>query len=263
MSTRHAYDRQALTYDETRSTSPSVLRPLLEALAGAPGPELLDVGGGTGNYALALRDHGFRPRVLDLDEGMLARAAAKGLPAERADATALPVADASADAVTLVSMLHHVPEWQRALAEARRVLRPGGRLAVMGWAREHIEEVGWIMEYFPSMSRWMTEQHPALDELLAELPGGRAIPLFFTDIEDGSLGALQRRPELLLDPVFRRQTSYFERLADAAPDELAAGLARLEADLAAGRRPHEERAAARERIGDAAVLAWTKPRDQA
>lgn len=259
MSSRHPYDRQARSYDETRAASPSVLRPLLEALAGAPGPELLDVGGGTGNYALALRDHGFRPRVLDLDTGMLSRAATKGLATARADATALPCEDASADAVTLVSMLHHVPEWPRALAEAQRVLRPDGRLAVMLWAREHIEQVAWLVEFFPSSRGWMLAQHPALDELLGQLPGGRAIPLFFTDVEDGSIGALQRRPELLLDPQVRRQTSFFERVGDTAPEELATGLARLEVDLAAGRQPDQERDPARARIGDATVLTWAKP----
>lgn len=112
MSTRHDYRRQAETYDATRGASPSVLAPLLEALAGAPGPDLLDVGGGTGNYALALREHGFAPVVVDLSAEMLAHAAAKGLETRLGDATALPFPDRSADAAALVSMIHHVPDWR-------------------------------------------------------------------------------------------------------------------------------------------------------
>ena len=57
------YSRQAETYDATRAASPSVLAPLREALAGAPGRVLVDVGGGTGNYAAALAKDGWEPLV--------------------------------------------------------------------------------------------------------------------------------------------------------------------------------------------------------
>jgi ubiquinone/menaquinone biosynthesis C-methylase UbiE len=72
------YSRQAVRYDETRSASPSVLRPLREALAGAPGRRLADIGGGTGNYAAALRREGWEPVVVDRSPDMLGRAAPKG-----------------------------------------------------------------------------------------------------------------------------------------------------------------------------------------
>jgi hypothetical protein len=49
-----------------------------------------------------------------------------------------------------------------------------------------------------------------------------------------------------------------EALAAADPDELARGLERLAGDLARGRRPDEEVAAARARFGDGAVVAWRK-----
>lgn len=84
------YSRQAVRYDETRAASPSVLRPLREALKGAPGPRLADVGGGTGNYALALKREGWEPVVVDRSAEMLARAAAKGLETVEADAQRLP-----------------------------------------------------------------------------------------------------------------------------------------------------------------------------
>ena len=50
------YTRQAERYDETRAASPSVLAPLREALHGAPGRRLADIGGGTDNYALGLSE---------------------------------------------------------------------------------------------------------------------------------------------------------------------------------------------------------------
>ena len=64
-----------------------------------------------------------------------AKAAAAGLPPPpvlRADATRLPFRDACVDAVLEVHVLHLVPDWERALAEARRVLAPGGVLLHAG-----------------------------------------------------------------------------------------------------------------------------------
>lgn len=251
MSILRDYSRQAETYDTTRSASPSVLGPLRQALAGAPGRRLVDVGGGTGNYARALRDEGWEPLVVDRSPAMLARAAAKGLETLEGDAQALPLPDDSFDAVTMISMLHHVEDRARALAEARRVLRRGGRLALQAYAREDIEHL-WLHDYFPSTRAWMDASHPRLAELLEQLPGAPRIPVVFRDLEDASLAALAAHPELVLDHRWRRQTSYFERLERDHPDELRAGLARLREEVAAGRGPRAR--------GGASVLAWTKPR---
>jgi SAM-dependent methyltransferase len=79
---------------------------------------------------------------LDLSVPMLARyrakAAAAGLPPPpvlRGDATRLPLRDACVDAVLEVHVLHLVPAWERVLAEARRVLAPGGILLHAGGGR--------------------------------------------------------------------------------------------------------------------------------
>jgi demethylmenaquinone methyltransferase/2-methoxy-6-polyprenyl-1,4-benzoquinol methylase len=250
MSVLRDYSNQARTYDETRAASPSVLGPLREALAGAPGRRLADIGGGTGNYARALRDEGWDPVVIDREPGMLVRAAAKGLETIEADAQRLPLADESVDAAMLVSMLHHVEKPAAAVAEAQRVLRPGGRLALMVFTREDTE-ASWLNDYFPSTREWMLASHQPLDELLTLVPGARHLEVHFRDLEDGSLAALQAYPEKIVEPEWHRQTSFFERLARDHPDELAAGLARIRAELADGTAPNEP--------GLASVLAWVKP----
>ncbi len=255
---RHDYAAQAARYDRTRGASPSILEPLARALEGAPGRRLLDVAGGTGNYAAALERRGWRPAVLDVSVEMLTRARAKGLPVVEADAARLPVAGESVDAVINVSALHLVRKWRAALTEATRVLRPRGRLAIMAYTRENLD-VHWIFEYFPSARRWAEREHQTLAELRAELPGARARPFSFSDLVDASMSALCRHPDLLLDPAWRLQTSFFERVARQDPSELRQGLARLERDLAAGRRPDQEVAALRAEHGDGTIIAWRKP----
>jgi SAM-dependent methyltransferase len=249
MSLLHDYSNQAKTYDETRGASPSVLAPLRQALEGAPGRRLIDIGGGTGNYAKALKDEGWDPLVVDREPGMLARAAAKGLETLEADAQRLPLPDETAEAVMLVSMLHHVENPEAAIAEARRVLRPRGRLVLMGWSYEDLSGQ-WMVDYWPSTRGWMAGSHPKLAELLELLPGARRIPIVYEDLEDGSLAALSAHPEKLVDPRWHRQTSYFERLERDHPEELRAGLARLQRDIEAGTAPRTP--------GTATVLVETK-----
>ena len=242
------YSRQALTYDNTRTASASVLAPLRVALAGAPGRRLADIGGGTGNYASALRSEGWEPVVVDRSPEMLARARAKGLETIEADAQALPLADESVDAATLVSMLHHVESPALALSEARRILRPGGRMAVMVFTWEDVDDL-WLLDLFPSSREWMRATHQPLAELLGMLPGARRLPLLYKDLEDASLAAMASRPERFLDAGWREQTSYFERMARDHPEELETGLATLRAQL--------ERGCAPTRAGRASVLAWS------
>jgi len=260
---RFEYRRSvADSYDDTRAASPSVLRPLRGSLRGARGRRLADIGGGTGNYAAALRDlDGFEPLVVDVSPEMLRRAEAKGLVTLQADASALPLPDASFDAVTLISMLHHVPDWRATMAEARRVLRPGGVLVYKGFARDHAD-VFWPLRYFPSSREWFDRTHPSLAEKLEELPGAKVMPIRFDDFADASLAALSRWPERVLRAGRAGDTSFFGRLRLDAPDELERGLDALERDLAAGRRPdlEPEVVEARERLGDAVLVCWTNPR---
>jgi SAM-dependent methyltransferase len=243
------YSNQARSYDRTRSASPSVLTPLRAALAGAPGPRLADIGGGTGNYALALKREGWEPVAIDRSSAMLSRAREKNLSTLHANARRLPLDDASFDAAMLVSMLHHVDNPPAVLAEAKRILRVGGRLAVMLYTHEDVEDL-WFLDLFPSTRAWMESTHLHMADMLTQLPGAQHHPVLFEDLEDASLAALASHPEKVLDKKWRTQTSYFERLQRDNPSELHAGLESLRTKLAAGWTPTAP--------GRASVLSWTK-----
>ncbi|MFJ8083786.1 class I SAM-dependent methyltransferase [Streptomyces sp. NPDC096205] len=107
---------------------------LLDAAGVGTGTYVLDVGTGTGRAALAAQERGARVRAVDADAGMADRARARGIPADVAALPELPFPDGEFDAVVGNFVLNHVGRPRTALAELRRVLRPGGQLALTLWS---------------------------------------------------------------------------------------------------------------------------------
>jgi ubiquinone/menaquinone biosynthesis C-methylase UbiE len=97
----------------------------------------LGVGPGAGAVEMARADPGRRHVGLDISAPMLRRARERAcasgvtLPLVRADALRLPLRDAAFDGVTGHSVLYLLPDPRAALAELRRALRPGGRVAFL------------------------------------------------------------------------------------------------------------------------------------
>jgi SAM-dependent methyltransferase len=230
-------------------------RDLLTRVGSRPGERVLDVATGTGNLALRAAAAGAEVVGVDLTpelfETARRRAAARGVAVEwvEGDAEQLPFEDESFDAATMISMLHHVDDQGVALAEARRILRPGGRLVLKGFTGEDAESL-WILDYFPSSRAWIEETHPPRAAILEELPGARLLDFEFEDMEDASLAALSADPERVLEAGKSGATSYFERMQRDHPDELRAGLTRLQQDITTRRAPRC--------AGTATVLSWTK-----
>ncbi|MDN5798010.1 MAG: class I SAM-dependent methyltransferase [Intrasporangium sp.] len=111
--------------------------------------DVLEIGGGSGAMAAAAA-HSFghaRITVIDVDQTMVdtARLALAGFPhvnVQNADVTALPFETASFDMVTSYLMLHHVIDWQDALAEVSRVMKPGG--AFIGYDLTDTRLARWV-----------------------------------------------------------------------------------------------------------------------
>ena len=124
-----------------------VLTKLGKALGRRPEhfPRALEVGAGTGYFALNLMQAGVvgQATCMDISPGMLdalrANARALDLDVETlaGDAESLPLPDASFDLVLGHAVLHHIPDLGRAFAEFHRVLRPGGWLAFAGEPSRH------------------------------------------------------------------------------------------------------------------------------
>jgi SAM-dependent methyltransferase len=132
------YDRLAVAY--TAHSDAALLnayyeRPAILALAGdVAGRRILDAGCGSGPLFAALRDRGARVAGFDASAGMVEQARRRrGDDADLRVAELgrpLPYPDGAFDDVIASLVLHYLEDWGPALAELRRVLRPGGRLVV-------------------------------------------------------------------------------------------------------------------------------------
>jgi demethylmenaquinone methyltransferase/2-methoxy-6-polyprenyl-1,4-benzoquinol methylase len=142
-------------------------RRIAAAAAVRPGDSVLDAACGTGDLALADLRAGARVVTgIDFSERMLERARRKSdaIAWVQGDLLALPFADASFDAATVGFGVRNLADLELGLRELRRVLRPGGRLAIL----EITSPRGRLRPFF---SLWFDRVVPAAGRLL---PGGAA-----------------------------------------------------------------------------------------
>ncbi len=145
------FKRNAADWDRIRALhadQAEIDRALKEILQEDPVQDLLDVGTGTGHVLEVIGDQVENAVGIDLSRDMLLVARAnlwtKGLRnclVRQADMMKLPFTGACFDAVTLHMVLHYADRPAAALAEAARVLRPGGRLVVVDFAEHDRSEL--------------------------------------------------------------------------------------------------------------------------
>jgi demethylmenaquinone methyltransferase/2-methoxy-6-polyprenyl-1,4-benzoquinol methylase len=170
-SVRNMFDRIAPVYDSMNRVMTAGLdlrwRRLAAAAVVRPGDRVLDAACGTGDFALAdLRAGAAEVTGVDFSREMLERARRKSASVEwvQADLLALPFEDASFDVVTIGFGARNLADLELGLRELARVLRPGGRLAIL----EITQARGTLKPFF---SLWFDRLVPVVGKLL---PGGAA-----------------------------------------------------------------------------------------
>jgi ubiquinone/menaquinone biosynthesis methyltransferase len=170
-------------------------RRLVSMSGAAPGARALDLACGTGDIAFALAARGARVTGLDITQRMVelarARARRQGRPSSPplspefivADMLALPFEDSCFDLVTTSYGIRNVPDIDVALAEIRRVLRPGGQVlsldfnrpsnalvrgVYLGYLTVVGSTLGWILHRDPDTYRYIPES-------IRRYPGAEAI----------------------------------------------------------------------------------------
>jgi SAM-dependent methyltransferase len=217
------YDSIGLDYTVNRRSEPAWAALLAQQLGTAR--RVVNVGAGTGSYEPTWCE----VVAVEPSGTMVAQRRPDAAPALRASGSALPLLDDSLDAAMAILTVHHWDDWRAGLAEMRRVA-PRRLVLTIDFA---VHARFWLLaDYLPGVADYVLARRPSVADIAAELPRTdvRALPLP-ADMHDGVLGAHWRRPDAYLDPIVRANCS---PLALADPAALAAGISRLERDLASG-----------------------------
>jgi demethylmenaquinone methyltransferase / 2-methoxy-6-polyprenyl-1,4-benzoquinol methylase len=145
---------------------------LIDRLNPRPGTVLLDLAGGTGDVATRFLDRagpGSLALVCDINRAMLARGRDRAIDRGRldgiiwlaGDAERLPLASSSVDACTVAFGLRNVTRLEVALAEVRRVLKPGGRFLSLEFGRVALPALARAYDLYsfnvlPRIGQWVT-----------------------------------------------------------------------------------------------------------
>ncbi|MEX2627227.1 MAG: ubiquinone/menaquinone biosynthesis methyltransferase [Ilumatobacteraceae bacterium] len=145
------------------------------------GSRVLDLASGTGDLCIDLAAAGHRPFSMDLSFGMLA-ADRSGAPRVQADILRLPVPDASVDGVTCGFALRNLVELPAFFVELGRVVRPGGRIALLDVGVPHNRLVRWgngvyFGKVVPRIGGWLSDPaaYRYLPKSVAYLPEPTAL----------------------------------------------------------------------------------------
>ena len=166
-------------------------RATVAAVGAQPGQTVLDIAAGTGTSSEPFADAGVLVVPADFSLGMLrvGQRRRPDLAFTAADATRLPFADASFDAVTMSFGLRNVVDVNGALAEFARVTKPGGRLVVCEfsqsvWGPVRAAYLNYLMRALPSIARRTSsnpESYVYLAESIRAWPDQRGLAARMTD----------------------------------------------------------------------------------
>lgn len=181
---------------------------MMDWLAPRPGQELLDVAGGTGDISFRFlkRAPGATSTVLDMTESMLvegrqradAEQMADSLSWVTGDAMALPFPDNSFDVYTISFGIRNVTRVPDALAEAYRVLRPGGRLMVLEFSQLPNPAMQWAYDRYsfnviPEMGKLIADDRESYQYLVESIRKFPDQDTFAQMIKDAGFGQVKYR----------------------------------------------------------------------
>jgi SAM-dependent methyltransferase len=233
------YDAIGQSYDVTRRADPYIAGRLLHHLSPKANEIYLDLGCGSGNYTLALKNAGLTLTGADISQQMLNRAYQKDPSIDWvfANVESLPFGNNVFYGGTCILAIHHFARIKTAFKEVARVIGKGPFVIFTATAAQM--EGYWLNEYFPDAMRKSIIQMPGkqdIKEALREAGFGQIVwePYEIRDdLQDFFLYIGKNRPELYLDARIRLGSSTFSSLAD--PNEIEIGCAQLDRDIRSGR----------------------------
>ncbi|HOU14979.1 MAG TPA: class I SAM-dependent methyltransferase [Anaerolineae bacterium] len=231
---RHVnYDALAPTYNqrfEKDKDRPETARALLELADSLNAQRILEVGCGTGRWLAEMRTLTEHSYGLDPSRGMLAQARRRNtqLRFTRGRGEYLPFRDGTFDLVYCVNAIHHMDGQQMFIQEARRVLRAGGALVVIGMDPHGQRDTWYVYDYFAGVYEADLARFPSWETVLDWMRAAG-----FQHVERRPVERIidnKTSATVLGDPFLQKNAS--SQLALLSDAEYAAGVQRIKAAIA-------------------------------
>jgi ubiquinone/menaquinone biosynthesis C-methylase UbiE len=230
------YNAIGNNYVQTRKSDPRITATLLEILNIVPPATVIDIGAGTGSYAVELAKQGYQILAVEPSDVMRSQATFHPL-VQWFDEFAenLPLPNQSADAAIIMLAFHHFQNYREALQEVHRVTG-GGKLVIFTYDPDYISRF-WLTRYFPALVADVQSTFLPIAELTSVIESTtnthvkiNPFPLPH-DLEDSFAAVGWARPELYLESGIRHGISTFAKLEQTTINE---GLSQLQQDLNTG-----------------------------
>lgn len=234
------YDRIGLNYNLTRKADKYISDRFVHHLKVKTNKEYLDLGCGTGNYAIELYRRGIMIKGVDPSEKMLHEAMSKENQIDWLLGTAekICIDDESVNGIMGCLTIHHWANLPVAFNEMNRVLTENGRFVFFTATPDQMRGY-WLNHYFPNMLKESIYQMPSLEFLENELSSAGFQDIqkekyyISKDLEDCFLYSGKHDPYLYMKCEIRNGISSFADLANK--EEIENGLKLLKNDLESGR----------------------------
>lgn len=230
------YDKIGLTYSSSRRADERIASILTSALKLNAGARVADIGAGTGNYSVALADHGLFVLAIEPSQSMILQATKHGnIRWLLAQAEKLPLKDGALDGVIAVLSIHHFADLREAVIEMTRTC-PSGRLVIFT-CDPRLSQVNWLSEYFPEIIRKRYDTYGDIFKVMQifEETTCRKVALIEFpvphDISDKFFGSGWRRPDIYLIDKMRNSMSPFALAPEALIEK---GVSKLKDDMESG-----------------------------
>ncbi len=233
------YDTIGRTYDATRKADPHIVSTLIKYLRPQKQGYYLDLGCGSGNYAQALHEKGYRVCGVDISTEMLEKAKKKYPKIEwvQGDAKKLPFSNPTFDGTIAILSAHHIIYIEQAFQEVYRVMKPGRFILFTPLTEQKKKYL--LMKNFPQLLIRSIESMFSLDRLEPALQNAgfkniQTETYYVTnELQDWFLQAGKYRPEIYLQPHVRAGISTFA--VDQNNPEIISGCERLRQDIESGK----------------------------
>lgn len=210
------FEKRAIEYNRYRKADRRLTQQIIELLDLNKGSKIADIGAGTGNYSLELRNNGYVVYAVEPCREMRNQCFDNNLKWVFSYSDNIDLPDTSVDGVIIINAIHHFQNLEKSLKEIYRILNSGPLLILT--FDPNVAKKNWLFEYWPQLKKYEDLKYlefQGLKNIICKIFESKCEEFIFEipdDFNDLFSAATWKRPELLLERDIRKGMSIFSSI---------------------------------------------------